>query len=170
PRLRRARAAAFAAARAGGRERRRSRRVLHLPLGLDRVLALVLPGHPVLRQVPPAHPRLFEPRPPAPDGRAHRVLKRRDAAVGSAIRLHRGLDDPRDGQRAAPAFDLVADRDELDALDLPDERLPEIAERTAELAGERLEQRAALLLAAALVDQRRNLPVAGEHVARDVAA
>ena len=58
---------------------------------------------------------------------------------------------------------------ELDALHLADQRRPEIAERAAELAGERLQERVPLLLRPALVDQRDDLPVAGENVPRDMA-
>src|SRR5690348_8604242 len=63
----------------------------------------------------------------------------------------------------------MLDLDEFDALHLADQRLPQVAERATELSRERLEQRVALLVGAARVDERGDLPVAGEHVPRDVA-
>ena len=42
-------------------------------------------------------------------------------------------------------------------------------ERPAQLAGEGFDHRVALLLGAALVDERDDLPVPGEDVARDMA-
>jgi hypothetical protein len=51
----------------------------------------------------------------------------------------------------------VADGDELDAFHLADQRRPEVAERAAELPGERIEEGLPLLLRAPLVDQRHDL-------------
>src|SRR5262249_24096731 len=93
-----------------------------------------------------------------------------DAAVRAAIRLHLGLDQAGDAKGAAAVLHLVTDRNELHALHLADERLPEVAERATQLAGEGLQHGASLLLRPALVHECRDLPVPGQDVARDVAA
>jgi hypothetical protein len=143
--------------------------VLHLPLRLDRVAARVLPGHAVLRQVHAVHARLGDPGGGAGNRREDGVLQGGHAPVRAPVGLHLRLDEAGDAQDPAATVHLVRDRNELNTFHLPDQRRPEIAERTAELSGEGFQEAVSLLLRRALVDERHDLPVAGENVPRDVA-
>src|SRR5262249_22130971 len=58
---------------------------------------------------------------------------------------------------------------EFDTPDLADQCLPEVAQRAAELAGERRQHRVPLLVVPPFVDEGGYLPVPRQNVSRDVA-
>src|SRR5215813_7742776 len=101
------------------------------------------------------------------DGREYGVAQRGGSPHGALVRLELRVSGVPDFQRPFAALDVESDWHALDGYHLAD-KLDEIADRPAQLAGIDLEERLLLLLGGLAVDVDCRFPVSLKYVARDV--